>query len=160
MDVLMPTMPWTPLAATEPDREYLVMATRFVLSRHRHLPAVVRSTQALWPALTRSSGLLGYSLYLDLPRRALGTLSVWRDGDAVEAFVRSEPHALVVAQTRAWMADSTFVTWTVPGAQLPVDWNQARERLDTATGESTRRHRADGTALRPAAAAPGFGAPL
>ncbi len=136
------------------------MATRFVLSQRRHLPAVVRSTHALWPALTRSGGLLGYSLHLDLPRRTLGTLSVWRDGDAVEAFVHSEPHALVVAQTRAWMADSTFVTWTVPGAQLPVNWKQARERLDTNTGQSARRHRADETALRPAAAAPGSGAPL
>jgi len=160
MEVLMPTMPWTPLAATEPDREYLVMATRFVLSQHRHLPAVVRSTQALWPALRRSGGLLGYSLHLDPTRRTLGTLSVWRDGDAVEAFVHSEPHALVVAQTRAWMADSTFVSWTVPGAQLPVDWNQARERLDTATGQRARRHRVDGTVVRPAAAARSSGAPL
>jgi len=133
--VLMQTMPWTPLADVEPDREYVVMATRFLLSRHRHIPAFVRSTHALWPRLTRSDGLLGYSLEGDLTRRTFCTLSLWRDGDAVNAFVRSEPHALVVAQTRPWMAGSTFVTWTVRGAQLPVHWEQVRERFHAATSQ-------------------------
>jgi len=44
----MPGMPWTPITA-QPDREYVVMATRFVLTHHWQIPAVLRSTQALWP---------------------------------------------------------------------------------------------------------------
>lgn len=123
-----------PLAAVEPDREYVVMATR-LLSRHRYIPAFVRSTQAIWPGLTRSDGLLGYSLSADVTRRTFCTLSVWRDGDAVEAFVRSEPHTMVVAKTRPWMVDSTFVTWTVRGVQLPVNWEQVRERFHAAMRE-------------------------
>lgn len=131
----MPSMPWTPIDAAEPDREYVVMATKLVLSGYRHIPAFVRSTQSFWPRLTRSDGLLGYSLNADLTRRTFHTLSVWRDGAAVAAFVRSEPHARVVAQTRLWMADSTFRAWTVRGAQLPVTWDQVHERFHAATSE-------------------------
>ncbi len=127
----MPGMPWTPLAAAEPDREYVVMATKLVLSGYRHMPAFVRSTQALWPELTGSDGLLGYSLDPHLTRRTFHTLSVWRDRDAIAAFVRSQPHALVVAHTRPWLADSTFRTWTVHGAHLPLNWDQVHQRLRT-----------------------------
>ncbi len=144
----MLTVPWTPLADVAPDREYVVMATRFRLSRRRHIPAFVRSAQAAWPAIARSAGLLGYSLDADLTRRTFCTLSAWRDGDAIEAFVRSEPHALVVAQTRPWLAGSTFVTWTVRGTQLPVDWKQVRERFRAAPDQAGLPRRTEVTEAR------------
>lgn len=131
----MPGMPWTPITA-QPDREYVVMATRFVLTHHWQIPAVLRSTQALWPRLTTSEGFFGSSLEPDLRRRTLNTVSVWRDRDVLGAFVRSEAHSRVVAQTRPCLASSTFATWTVLGAQLPVPWVLVRERLDAATNES------------------------
>lgn len=127
----MPGMPWTPLAVAEPDRDYVVMATKLVLSGYRHIPAFLRSTQGLWPELTGSEGLLGYSLDADPTRRTFHTLSVWHDSDAIAAFVRSEPHALVVAHTRPWLAGSTFRTWTVPGRHLPLNWGHVHQRLRT-----------------------------
>ncbi len=133
----MPGMPWTPMAAAEPDRDCVVMATELVLSSYRHIPAFVRSTQTLWPELTGSEGLLGYSLDADLTRRTFRTLSVWRDSDAIAAFVRSEPHARIVAHTRPWLADSTFRTWTVHGAHLPLNWDQVHQRLRTPTSQPT-----------------------
>ncbi len=133
----MPGMPWTPLAAAEPDREYVVMATKFVLSGYRQIPAFVRSTQALWPELTGSEGLLGYSLDADLTRRSFHTLSVWHDAYAIAKFVRSEPHALVVAHTRPWLAASTFRTWTVHGRHLPLNWHHVHQRLRTPTSQPT-----------------------
>ncbi len=88
------------------------------------------------PRLTTSEGFFGSSLEPDLRRRTLNTVSVWRDRDVLGAFVRSEAHSRVVAQTRACLASSTFATWTVLGAQLPVPWVLVRERLDAATNES------------------------
>jgi len=145
----MPSMPWTPLADVAPDREYVVMATRFLLSRHRHIPAFVRSTQPIWRETRRSDGLLGYSLDADLTRRTFCTLSLWRDSDAVGAFVRSEPHTLLIAQTRPWMAGSTFLTWTVLGTQLPMNWEQVHERFRAATSAvSPARRRGEGAGGR------------
>jgi len=128
----VPSVAWTSSAEAEAEREYVVIATRFVLARHGHLPAFFRATQELWPRLVESDGVLGYSLDGDLRRRTLRTLSAWRDSAAVEAFVRSAPHALVVAQTQTWMATSTILTWTVRGAQLPMTWSQVDEKFDTA----------------------------
>lgn len=85
--------------------------------------------------MTGSEGLLGYSFDPDLPRRTFHTLSLWRDRDAITAFVRSEAHARLVAHTRRWLAASTFRTWTVPGTHLPLTWDQVHERLRTPTGE-------------------------
>lgn len=123
----MPTMPWTPLTTALPGQGSVVVATRLVLARHRHIPTVLQSTQTLWSRLAASEGLLGYSLNGDLARRTLHTMSVWRDAAAVQTFVASEPHTAIVARTRPWIACSTFLSWTVRGEQLPITWPQIRE---------------------------------
>jgi quinol monooxygenase YgiN len=105
------------------------VATRLVISCHRHLPAILRSTETLWPQLRGSDGLLGYSLNDDLTHRTLNTVSAWRDHDALRTFVTSEAHALIVAGTRPWIATTTILTWTTREQHLPVTWQQVREHL-------------------------------
>jgi hypothetical protein len=125
----MPTLPWTTIAEPDPEREYVVMATRFVVTRHRHLPEVVQATQALWPALGASDGLLGYTLRAGFSRRTLSTLSVWRDHEALNRFVRGSAHASVVTRSRPRMAASSFAGWTALGAELPPTWAVADRQL-------------------------------
>ena len=128
----MPTLPWTTLGEADPAHEYVVMASRLPLSRYRDIPGFLRASLDIRRQLARSGGLLGYGLDAHFWRRTFWTLSVWRDGDALAAFARAEPHDRRVAEIRPRMQPSTFVTWTVPGSQLPVTWSQARHRVAAA----------------------------
>ena len=125
----MPTFPWTTIADLDPQHEYFVMVTRFIVTRYRHIPEVVRATQAIWQVLAASDGLLGYSLQAGLAHRTLSTLTVWRDRDAMNGFVRSAAHASVVEKSRHCMAGSTFVSWTAFGADLPPTWAIVDRRI-------------------------------
>lgn len=90
----------------------------------------MRSAQTLWSGFATTDGLLGYSLKASLGGSTLSTLTVWRDHDAMTAFVRGEPHVSIVHQTSRWLADARFASWTVTGADLPPTWQAATEQLD------------------------------
>ncbi len=128
----MPTLPWISFGEADPTRDYVVLASRLPLARFRDIPMFLRATLAIRRQLARADGLLGYGLDARLLRRTFWTLSVWRDEDAVAAFARADPHEAHVARIRPRMNSTTFVTWDVQGARLPVTWTQARQRVDAA----------------------------
>jgi heme-degrading monooxygenase HmoA len=128
----MPVLPWTSRAVAEPDREYVVMASRLPLARFRHVPAFLRATITIRRQLARADGLIGYSLDAKLLSKTFWTLSVWRDEESLGAFAQAAPHRDRVQAIRPHMEQTTFVTWTVPGIDLPVPWAQARQRVEAA----------------------------
>ena len=137
----MPTLPWTPTASIHPDADYRIIATRFTLVRRRDLPGVVAATNGLWSGFGQTQGLIGYSLSSRLTCATLATLSAWHDHDAMLAFIRGPAHQEVVNQTRDRLRNSTFTSWRVSGAELPVDWATAGQRLDLAARSSPRDQR-------------------
>lgn len=126
----MPTSPWTAIAALDPQCEYLVMATRLLVASRRHIPEILHATHAIWPVLVASDGLLGYSLQARLAHGTLSTLTVWRDRDALNGFVRSAAHASLADKSRPRMAEGTFVSWTAHGASLPPTWVTADKHMN------------------------------
>jgi Domain of unknown function (DUF3291) len=129
----MPTLPWKTIEQPQSGRDYVVMASRLPLASHRRIPAFLRATLAIRRQLATTAGLIGYGLDAHLLRRTFWTLSVWEDEAALDAFAHGQPHAGKIAQIRPWMAGSTFVAWTAGSDQLPVTWDQARDRVRTAT---------------------------
>lgn len=125
----MPILPWTPINAIDPHGDYLVMATRFVVTSRRRIPQVVRATQTLWDALPSTDGLFGYTLRASISQCTLSTLTAWRDRDSLNAFVRGAPHLAVMGRTRQWTADSHFASWTASGLELPPDWSTVLSQL-------------------------------
>jgi len=125
----MPTLPWTAFRETDPDREYVVMASRLPLARYRHVPSFLRATLAIRGQLAHADGLVGYSLDAQLVRKTFWTLSVWDSPAALAAFARADPHADRVRSVRPRMRPTAFATWTMRGAELPVTWTHARARL-------------------------------
>jgi len=83
--------------------DYLVMATRFVVTSRWRIPEVVRATQTLWDTLPATGGL----------------------------FVRGDPHLAVIRRTRQWMTDSHFASWTAAGLDLPPNWSAVLNQLAT-----------------------------
>ena len=128
----MPTLPWTSLGEVDAARDYVVMASRLPLARYRDIPRFLRASLDIRRQLANSEGLVGYGLDARLLRRTFWTLSVWRNEADLATFAHADPHDRHVRRIRPLMNTSTFVTWTVPGAQLPVTWAQARRRVASA----------------------------
>lgn len=132
----MPAIPWKSFASVDPDREYLVMASRLPLKSYLRVPQFMRLTMAVRGQLATAEGLMGYSLTTELPGKRFFTLSAWTDQQHLDAFARALPHLDVMRTLRPHMLPTTFLTWTVPGREIPVSWDLARSRLD-ASGDAT-----------------------
>lgn len=129
----MPPLPWTAGPAAEhPDGDVLVMASLLKLRSFLRIPGFLRAAMAIRRQAIAADGNVGVALNTDLPRRTFFTLSAWRDRDALDRFVRSEPHRTLMRRYHPAMADADFVFWDVPAGQVPPSWLQARDRLKPA----------------------------
>lgn len=133
----MPPIPWRSVATPQPNRDYLVMASRLPLRSYRRMPWFLRLTVSVVRQLEGTDGLVGYSLLAQPLRKTFWTLSAWTDQRALDGFVRAMPHQAVMGKLRPHMGATRFTTWTVPGSSLPISWPAAIERLmgsDAASG--------------------------
>ena len=140
----MPPLPWTkPTGADAGHDEVVVMASLLRLDSVRHVPGFLRAAMAIRQQVLRADGAAGVSLNTALPRTFF-TLSAWRDRDALEAFVRSEPHVSSMRRYRPAMTDARFVFWSTTADKLPPSWKEAQLRLrqaDAKPGPTERRAR-------------------
>jgi heme-degrading monooxygenase HmoA len=104
------------------------MASVLRLDSVRRAPGFLRAAMAIRQQVLRADGAVGVSLSTALPRTFF-TLSAWRDRDALNSFVRSEPHISTIRRYRSAMTDSRFVFWDTSAATLPPSWADARQRL-------------------------------
>ena len=126
----MPPLPWTnvPTASTTDDA-VVVMGSLLQLDSFRRVPGFLRAAMAIRRQVLAADGAVGVALDTALPRRTFFTLSAWRDRDALNEFVGSEPHATTMRRYRPAMADARFVFWSVAPDKLPPTWSEVRERL-------------------------------
>lgn len=125
----MPALPWKTFSPPDPARDYVVMASRLPLARYRDLPAFLSATMAIRAQLARAGGLVGYALDAHLAQKTFWTISAWDSQEALDAFSRADPHRGRVSGIRPRMRPTTFTFWTVPGADLPISWTEARRRI-------------------------------
>ena len=127
----MPAIPWRNLSPIEPDRAYLVMASRLPLKTHRRIPKFMRLTHVVARQLQRTPGLVGYGLLARPIAKTFWTLSAWEDRQALAAFTRTMPHLQVMKDLQPHMMSTTkFTQWTIPGSSFPVSWVDAFAQLD------------------------------
>lgn len=126
----MPALPWTTTSAPEPDREYLVLASHLPLARLSATPRFFRFVGQIRKQLATADGLVGYSLDAHPVARSYWTLSAWEGREALDRFVQSTRHVDVMAALKPVMGATRFATWTVPGADLPVRWQDAKVRVE------------------------------
>jgi hypothetical protein len=125
----MPSLPWVSVRDLDPDHDYVVMATRFVVRSRWQLLGVMNSTQQLWQSLPATAGMAGYAFSVSPLQGSLSTLTAWHDRSSLMSFVRSPVHASLVARTGPMMRGSLFADWMSAGAALPPTWQAAQERL-------------------------------
>jgi len=125
----MPALPWTKTGTPEPDAVLTVMASRLPLRSHRDLPRFFRHTWLVRRQLLRSPGLVGFSLDAHPLGKTFWTVSAWSSRPDLGAFDRSGPHGAAKAAIRPTMRPSTFVMWTCHPEDLPISWDEVRERI-------------------------------
>ncbi|MBV9311191.1 MAG: DUF3291 domain-containing protein [Solirubrobacterales bacterium] len=133
----MPPLPWT--AAPDADAasdEVVVMASLLQLDALRRAPGFLRAAMAIRKQVLGADGAVGVALNTRLPRRTFFTLSAWRDREALNGFVRSEPHVSTMRRYRPAMADARFVFWSTTADKLPPAWSEAEQRLREAASNS------------------------
>lgn len=124
----MPTIPWTtPSGATAYSGAALAMASEFELTALRHVPRFFFDAIRIYRQTIRADGALGVSLEAHLLSGKFRTLSTWRDRDAVNAFVRTEPHRASMRRHHPFMRTARFVFWTAENPRL--GWDEATQRL-------------------------------
>ncbi|MFC7723659.1 hypothetical protein ACFQW6_00980 [Nocardioides sp. GCM10028917] len=106
------------------------MASRFELQRLRDVPRFLLDSVRIRRQVLHANGALGVSLIAHPLRRQFLTLSAWSDRPAVNELVRTEPHRSAMQRHRRAMTEATFTFWDVDQADLPIDWDDARRRLD------------------------------
>lgn len=130
----MPTLPWITIGEPPARGEVVVMASRFRVRGYRHVLPFFLDAMRIHAQVRRADGALGVSLVAHPLRGEFATLSVWRDRDALDAMVRTEPHRAVMGRYKTAMADPRFTFWTLPSGAAAPDWAEADRRLAAAAG--------------------------
>jgi hypothetical protein len=120
----MPALPWVQRQAVEPDRRYVVMASRLPLRSYRFIPGFLADTLRIRRQLARTEGLVGYALNARLTAKTFWTYSVWIDRESLEAFAAAEPHRRITQRLRPRMEETRFDFVTVPGADVARTWEE------------------------------------
>ncbi len=86
--------------------------------------------------LEATPGLVGYALDAELLRKTFWTLSAWESEVSLGTFAHTLPHTRVIQDLHGRMNTTTFVTWEVTGADMPVEWEDARTRIHAAASDT------------------------
>ncbi|MFJ8739795.1 DUF3291 domain-containing protein [Embleya sp. NPDC127516] len=125
----MPTLPWTTQNPATPGTRALVMASRFEVRSAKDVPKFFLKSLSAWRQVKSAPGAVGASLIAQPLKRVFFTLSAWESREALDTFVRTEPHRGIMGTLRPTMRTSTFTFWEVPVEDLPIAWPVAREHL-------------------------------
>jgi hypothetical protein len=138
----MPRLPWAESGRVDAGRDVVVMASRFVLRSPLDVPGFLLAALRIRRQVRHAPSALGVALDARLLSRTFYTLSAWEDRESIAAMVGSQPHRSVMQRYRSRTAESTFRFWNVRAGELPVSWEEARQRL--AAIESDPQDVADG----------------
>lgn len=82
---------WKSFEPLEPGREYLVLASSIPPRSIRSTAKLFRGAREVRRQLANTDGALGFALLAQPLRKRYMTLSVWRDGAALDAFAATRP---------------------------------------------------------------------
>ncbi|HKS76446.1 MAG TPA: hypothetical protein VJQ82_24745 [Terriglobales bacterium] len=125
----MPPLPWKTLTAPIQDKEYVALLSFLPLKHYRTIPLFFWLTFKTQQQLKKAKGLIGYSLQAEPLARRFWTLSAWEDQQSLMLFVHELPHGKIMQTLAPHMAKTRFVQWKVKGADIPLSWGAAKERM-------------------------------
>ena len=121
--------PWRWTTPPERDREYLVLASSIPPRSRRSTWRLYRGASAVRKQLRVTDGVIGFALLARPLRKEYATLSVWTGEDALGNFAGADPHRELMRTLSREMGPTTFVRWTMRGAEGRPSWHDALRRL-------------------------------
>jgi hypothetical protein len=126
----VPTLPWTECRYRPSNGESLhVLTSTLPLQSYRDVPRFLRWTLRIRKQLSKAEGAVGYSLDARMLRKTFYTLSAWSSAEAMNRFVHSGDHASMLADMAGRLGQPVFVESNASPAELPLDWDEAKQRL-------------------------------
>ena len=125
----MPPLPWKTLATPQPGVKYVALLSFLPLKSFVMIPKFLWFTFQTQRQLSRSPGLIGYSLLAEPFHRRFWTLSAWQDSASLMSFVEQIPHNKIMQSLAPHMGKTRFVRWTVTATDIPLNWKDAQSRL-------------------------------
>jgi hypothetical protein len=125
----MPPLPWRTKPQPDPDRTYLVMASRLPLRSRRTVPRFLRLTLSVVRQLERTDGLVGYTLLAPADEEDLLD-PVGLDRPAAPRRLRPG-HAASGRHPQAPAQDGPVQVRLLDGQGVgpPLTWEEATDRL-------------------------------
>jgi hypothetical protein len=114
----------------DPNGDFVALLSYLPLKSYRRVLPFAFYTIQVMKQLSSAQGLLGYSLLARPLSKRFWTLSAWKNEGALRAFVHHPPHVCIMAALAPHMDKTKFLRWTVKGAQLPLQWDDALRRFD------------------------------
>ncbi|HEV2304880.1 MAG TPA: hypothetical protein VGR93_05135 [Candidatus Acidoferrales bacterium] len=115
--------------AAQPGVKYIALLSFLPLKSFVMIPKFMWLTLQTQRQLSRSPGLIGYSLLAEPFHRRFWTLSAWQDSESLMDFVNQIPHSKIMQSLAPRMGKTRFVQWPVIAADIPLDWKAALSRM-------------------------------
>jgi hypothetical protein len=128
------TFPWQTRTAVDPARHYVALIGRADLRSITVLPTFIYYGALIDRQMRRSAGIIGYRTAMAITSLRFYHLSVWADREALQRFVRTDPHRRAMDTLEGWIGTATFKYWDVSGSELPLDLSRELSRVDGAAG--------------------------
>jgi quinol monooxygenase YgiN len=111
----MPASPWRTFGSSESSADFVALLSYLPLKSYwRTFPFAVYTAQVV-KQLAKADGLLGYSLLARPLSKRFWTLSVWKDEDALRAFVQRPPHVRIMTALSPHMGENKVRALDGPG---------------------------------------------
>jgi hypothetical protein len=105
----------------------VVVATRMVPSKLRHLPAFLVGSMRAGAQAQRAAGFRAGRMRI-VRGPAFWTLTVWQDGRHMSAYRDSGVHAKLAPHIARWAKEAAFTVWQTDNTLLP-SWREATRRM-------------------------------
>lgn len=125
----MPPLPWKAITTPNGISEYVALLSFLPLKHYRTIPLFFWLTFQTQRQLNNARGLIGYSLHAQPLRRQFWTLSAWEDQQSLMLFVCQAPHDRIMQTLAPHMGKTHFVQWKVKAAEIPLNWAEAKRRM-------------------------------
>lgn len=117
------------LSSNDPG-PYLVVITEASVSREPGAAdAFFAISETLVQEIQGRPGYVGHSRRRELFGDRAWTMTVWRDTEAMLAFINGETHGAAMRRTADLVADARFARTWVAASDLPLSWKDAEALL-------------------------------
>lgn len=120
---------WKSFIEPDPKSEFQGVVGHLNPSGYGTVPKVLWHTRQIEAQLAESDGLVGYTLRAKLAQKKFWTVAAWESNESLQNYVESNPHAGIRVALKPEMKESWFKRFDVQGEEVPLDIDEALERV-------------------------------